>query len=226
MSPTQAQSVANDGWTVITRKGKPQPSLSTQKPLPDKDLTVEKLKVGYDKCMRTWRASACRRGVRQILDRKQPDDGWQIKEAICMATGSFSRDNWEHQKRSMCQFVAFMDTVQYLQATSSETIDIFAQELIYTEVDNDFLSQMGITVYNVSWTLSGPYITNSGASVSDHLGSASFVFEPFMEFNSEAVRHLVTSRIRLLIGSAVPNVLAHYPQSDAEIRYESGECIR
>ena len=221
MSETPGRPANDDGWTTVPQRKRRRAKAYNTPDAPDKDLTLEMLMVNYEKRMRTWQASACRKEVRQILDRKQPDDGWQIKAAICVASGSFSRDNVENRKRSLYQFAAFMDIVQHLQTTSSENIDIVSQECIYTDVDVEFLSKLGIIVYNVDKSEVNESNLKSGVpSIKDHLGSGSFVFEAFIQWDSPTARQLFTAQVRLIIGSALPAILAHYPKSEAKIVYE------
>ena len=215
MPKMQTQPVDDDGWSTVTRAKGRVPEKNQQKLLPDKNLSLEKLQADYNRRMRTWQASTCRKELQQILNRKQPDDGWQIKEAICLASGSFSRDNWECQKRTMCQFVAFMDTVKHLQATSDDKVTIVAQEMVYTPLDIEFLLGMDMTVYNDPVTNEDLY---NGTSAPDHLSPASFVFEAFMDKHPPTVQQVLTSGMRLFIGTWIAGGSARYTTSDADVR--------
>lgn len=163
-------------------------------------MTVEKLQAAYDKTVKVWQSSTCRTQLLKILDQAQPDEGWQIKEAICLASGSFSRDNWEGQKRSMHQFVAFMDIVQHVQKSSSETVEVIAQEMIYTHVDVDFLSAKGITVHNKAALGDVVY---KNPDIREALGPQSMVFEAFMDMTTESIQQLLDTGMRLYIGSSL-----------------------
>ena len=190
-------------WTVVPRGKRRTTKAPPKPPGVDKDLTVNKLKTDYEHRLQLWRASTCRRKVRQMLDRIQPEDGWQIKHAVCLASGSFCKDNFECQRRTMIQFVAFMDIVEHLQATSDDKINIVAQELIYTQLDIEFLSHLNVTAYH------DPAIgqsTYQGPSAKDFIGCNSFVFEPFMDKVLPAVRQLLISDLKLLIGTSAPNM--------------------
>ncbi|KAK3722959.1 hypothetical protein LTR37_002104 [Vermiconidia calcicola] len=208
MPDLKAQGDTADGWVSVKRgKGSRQLCSTPRQPLPDRHITVQTLEAKYDRDMQTWKQSACRKELRQILDKKQPDEGWQIKEAVCFASGSFSRDNWEAQRRSMLQFVAFIDTAQYIEAGSSDTIGLFAQEPMYTPVDVEFLSGMGIKVSTLR-------------AVRYNMESESMMFELFMDMNLDAALNMVTIGPKLFIGAALTSRLAQFSKhlTDAEIR--------
>ena len=190
-------------WTVVHRGKGRIPKRLPYSPGFDKDLTLGKLLADYERRLQIWRASTCRRQVRQILDRKKPEGGWQIKHAVCLASGSFCRDNWECQRRSITQFAAFMDIVAHLQVTSDDRIGIFAQELVFAPLDIEFLTHLNVTAYH------DPAIgqsTYKGASAKDYIDRSTFVFEPFMEKFLPTVRRLLTSDVKLLVGTDAPGM--------------------
>lgn len=198
---SQAVSDQDSEWTVVPRGKQRATKPTPQAPGADKDLTVEELTATYKHKKQIWRASTCRRALMQILDRKQPENGWQIKQAVLFASGSFCRDNWECQRRSITQLVAFVDIVKHLQATSDEGIGIFAQELVYTPLDVGFLAQIGI----FACTASKPgKPADEGQSAQYHLDSDTFLFEAFMEKIPPAMGPLLCSDPRLFIGTSLP----------------------
>lgn len=182
-------------WTVVPRGKRRDRKQVPQAPGADKDLTLEKLTASYKYRMQIWRGSSSRQALRQILSRKQPENGWQIKQALFFASGSFCRDNFECQRRSMTQLVAFMDIVEHLQASSDDSIGIFAHELVYTPLDVEFLAQMDVTAQSGS---------ESGPSAKYHLDSNSFVFEAFMDKILPSIQPLLQSKARLFIGTPLP----------------------
>ena len=197
MPKGQEEPTGNDGWIRVGMGKGRTPMYTRGIPLLQKDMTAEKLRAAFDQRLRTWQGSACRKELRQILDRKQPDGGWQTRQAICIGSGSFSRDNWEYQKRSMSQFVAFMDTIQHVQSSSDEKIHIIVQDPVYTQVDIEFLTEKGITVYAGRDVHQTGFV---GPNVEDHLGPESMVFEPFMDMGSRIMRKLLNSDMKLYIG--------------------------
>lgn len=191
-----------DEWITVPR-GKPRAAKSAPKaPGFDRDITLNKLIASYEHRMQIWRASTCRQQVRQIFDRKKPESGWQIKQAICFASGSFCRDNWECQRRSMAQFVAFMDIVDHLQTTSAAEICISARELVYTQLDAEFLSKLKVAA---SVTESIPPPSEGTSVLQDESDCDSFVFEPFMDKVLSAVQTLLTFNAKLFIGTSCPS---------------------
>jgi hypothetical protein len=103
----------------------------------------------------------------------------------------------------MTQFAAFMDIVEHLQATSNHKISIIAQELVYTPLDIEFLSHLDATAYHHPAIGQSTY---QGPSAKDSIGCDSFVFEPFMEKILSAVQPLLTSDLRLLVGTSAPGI--------------------
>lgn len=196
-----------DEWTTVPRGKRRTKAALPKQPGTDRDVNLEKLTANYNNRMRIWKASTCRSQVRQILDRKQPDGGWQIKHAVCLASGSFCRDNWELQRRSMTQFVAFMDLVEHLQETSDEKIQIVAQELIYTPLDIEFLSNLNVTAYSDQAI---DQLSYEGPSAKDSFSPDTFVLEPFMDKVLPAVKDLLTSTPKLLVGTSSPGTGAKH----------------
>ena len=196
----------DDGWTTVPRNKKLRPPKST---LPsqgqDRQVSVEKLLADYERYIRWWKTSECRRALRQTLDKVKPDEGWQIKEAIILGSGSFTRDNMECVKRSMLQITAFKDIVQHIQSTSTDDIKIIAQEPQYTSVDRRFLSELGIVVHDAEFNDSGRMWFN--------LQYGAMVFEAFMEMNLGDLEKLVQWDPKLYIGSSLQgrlDLLPHY----------------
>jgi hypothetical protein len=165
----------------------------------------------YDEFTRTWKSSSCSMELQQILDKIQPDDGWQMKNAICLASGSFSRTNVMNRGRSMGQFVAFMDTVKHVQTTSNHTIRINAKEKFYTDVDVEFLKQLGVEVHND--LAMAKHLEEDPHAWSD-MGPESMIFEFYMEPTKSAFRKILKSGSGLIISTHLPERFAAVQEGD------------
>jgi len=163
-------------------------------------MTVEILQANYEKCKRLWEASSCRKEFLQILDKKQPDDGWQLDSAICIASGSFSQIHTQRGKRGMLQFAAFMDTIIHVQKTSDEQIKVYAEELVYNDIDIAFLTSLGVTVIVHSDPNKAQQSLQDPALFS-HMGPQSMVFELYIDPWEPALRRLLKADPKLLVGS-------------------------
>ncbi|KAI7627364.1 hypothetical protein KC343_g6021, partial [Hortaea werneckii] len=132
------------------------------------------------------------------MDKKRPDEGWQIERAVCLAVGSFSRDNWQSRQRSLMQFVAFVDIVKHLQQDGEGQIQCFAQEPQFTESDQTYLASIGIQV------IEHQSAANSKAlgPIHEHLGPSTFIFEPFMDFDFNGMQSLFSTDPGFYIGSS------------------------
>ena len=191
----------DSGWTIVPRGNRRTPSTAYKAPGSDRSLTLDHLQASYNQRMDTWRSSTCRLQVRKILDQKQPEGGWQIKKAICFASGSFCRDNFECQKRSMIQFATFMDIVDYLQSLSDEKVDVVARELVYTPLDVEFLSSLHV---NTGTTTNNDTSKEGLPDAADCDEKNVFVFEPFMDKSLAAVQELMAPNATLFIGPGLP----------------------
>lgn len=106
---------SEDGWTVITH-GLSRVSLDEKEPKKEagslapqivKDLTAEKLAAEFKMLQERWEDTVLAAQVREII---QGQKEWDVKEAVCIGIGSFSRD-WAHRWRSLWQLVLFIDVV-------------------------------------------------------------------------------------------------------------------
>jgi hypothetical protein len=70
-------------------------------------LTVEKLLEEYHQLKKRWDETLCAKQLEAMLGSRK----WNVKEAFCLATSSFSFD-WENRTRALWQLVLFMDVVQ------------------------------------------------------------------------------------------------------------------
>ncbi|KAK4502374.1 hypothetical protein PRZ48_005799 [Zasmidium cellare] len=196
---------ADDEWTHVPAKGRrkapPKVQPNSTNP-PSRDLTVPKLQQDFNAKLKTWKASACRKALLQILDRVRPESGWVIEKAICLASGSFSRENLECRRRSMWQIVVFADMVQYLQSEGDEAaneMDIAAQEPMYTELDVEFLATLNIKALKIDTTAK---VEGLGPA-EDYLGQSTFVYEPFLDMNATMLDEISKADLPLYIGSSI-----------------------
>ncbi|KAK0279758.1 hypothetical protein LTR91_005510 [Friedmanniomyces endolithicus] len=198
--PNSAEERVEGGWTRVGRgRGSAPKSLHGLAP-PTQGLTLERLQADFEIKSKVWRKSTCRRETLAILDKQQPDAGWQIQEAVCLATNSFSRDNWQARQRSMMQWVAFFDITQHLKARQESPVAIFAQEPNYTALDTQFLQAIDVRVLDAGHNAN--YMDSLGEA-RQHVQASSFVFEAFMDVGVEAVRELFRGDPVLYIGSSV-----------------------
>ncbi|KAK4540117.1 hypothetical protein LTR36_009782 [Oleoguttula mirabilis] len=211
-----------DGWTRVGKgKGKPPAFVHGINP-PMRDMTVEKIRVEFDSKMKRWRTSSCRKQVQNILDRQRPDEGWQIGNAVCLATASFSRDNWQCRQRSLLQIVAFIDIVRHLQSGQSTKILCYAQEPEYTPLDKKFLASIGVTALELE--LASDSLSLGAAA--QHLNKTAFVFEPFMDLGLESMRELFGADVRLYIGSSMQRWIDDSNLNNAEIMSDLQESFK
>lgn len=212
--PAGEEQQVDDGWTRVGKgKGKPPAYVHGLNP-PMRDMSEAKIQADFDRKMQQWRASGCRKQVLQILDRQKPDEGWQIGNALCLASGSFSRDNWQSRQRSLAQFVAFVDVVRHLQSAQSAKILCYAQEPDYTPLDKGFLDTIGVMALDHELALH-----NSGlGAAAQHLDTTSFVFEPFMDMGVDTMADLFGADVRLYIGSSVQRWVDDAKKADLQIR--------
>ncbi|KAI7218611.1 hypothetical protein KC333_g3473 [Hortaea werneckii] len=196
--------MAEDSWTVIGRgkgrgKGRanPQPSAQRDNP-PLRNHGANQIAEDIQKKAKAWHNSSCRQDLRRIMDKKRPDEGWRIERAVCLAVGSFSRDNWQSRQRSLMQFVAFVDIVKHLQDDGEGQIQCFAQEPQFTESDQTYLASIGVQVIehhpDANSKALGP--------IHEHLGPSTFVFEPFMDFDFNGMQSLFSTDPSFYIGSS------------------------
>lgn len=202
--PVNPLSEVDNGWTTVG-KGKGKGRGGTAAIVdgfnpPIRDYTVEQVTRDFDRKLMAWQRSSCRLELLQILDRQQPDEGWNIENAICFATGSYSRDNFQSRQRSVMQAVAFLDIVQHLETRQDTEIAKFAQEPHFTEIDASYLSSKGVQTL--------PCEPNKDDRIglgkaSQHLSASTFVFEPFMDLDAAAASELFSVDVPLYIGSSL-----------------------
>jgi len=213
--PDGEEEQIEEGWTRVGKgKGRPPAFIHGVNPF-IRDYTLNKLRADFDSKTRRWRASRCRKAVLQILNKQQPDDGWQIGNAVCLATGSYCRDNWQSRQRSVMQFVAFADIVGHLQSKQSAEFSSYAQEPQYTPLDKAFLTSLNVTPLDRA--LAGEQNLGLGAAT-QYLNPSTFIFEPFMDLGVDSMRDLFSADVRLYIGSSMRRWTDDSRRSDEEVR--------
>ncbi|KAK5685450.1 hypothetical protein LTS10_003529 [Elasticomyces elasticus] len=194
-----------DGWTKVSRGKRDAPKHVSTLAQPMKDLTIGHLRTEFETKSKQWRSSTCRRAILNILDKQQPDEGWQLTEAVCLATNSFSRDNWQARQRSMMQWVAFFDITKHFQTLQEGYIHIYAQEPNYTPLDREFLASLEVQVLDAAIETASK---DGLGEAEQHITPSAFVFEAFMDLGSRSVQQLSQGDPALYVGSSVERWLS------------------
>ena len=195
----------DDGWTHISNhksKSKSHRPVLLPNSLPpiSRDTTLSKIQTHFRATTKKWQSSSCRAQVLRILSQQQPDAGWHLTTALCLATGSYSRDNAQLTQRSMQQFVVFHDLAVHLHSIQDDDVlAMYAQEPAYTPLDAEFLRALDVGVLETT----SRDATGGLGAVAQHLGGGSFVFEPFMDMTPQGMRELCASDAALYIGSSL-----------------------
>lgn len=197
-----------DGWTRIGG-GKGQPVVEVFGLAgPAKDATLQKLLADFERKMKIWQRSSSRKTIFSMLQRERPDEGWNFSKAVCLASGSFSRDNFENSKRAMTQFVSVIDIVQHVSEDCLNPVQMFAQDPIYTSLDKEFLSRLHVELLDTS-SGEGPRKKDFGPA-QDHLGPQTMLFEFFMDANLEKVRAIFEAGLDFYLGSSWQTWTSNY----------------
>ncbi|KAK4561333.1 hypothetical protein LTR86_004650 [Recurvomyces mirabilis] len=217
--PHGVEEAPGDGWCRIGRGKGRRPSYRRGLNPPLKDLTLDQLRADFATKSKAWRQSSCRKETLAIIDKQTPEGGWAITEAICLATGSFSRDNWASRQRSVTQFAAFVDIVQHLQDQQQHQIIILAQDPVYTALDIDFLRDKGIRTLLAERRTQDDPVGGSVGEAEDHMSSSCFVFEPCMDMTSLSALNLLSPEPALYIGSCFERAEDDSKKTDEEIMH-------
>ncbi|KAM0715050.1 hypothetical protein Q7P37_009515 [Cladosporium fusiforme] len=197
--------MADDEWTFVPRKkqgksqSKPQTVTVHHEPRSMKDATVSDIEKDFAAKLRTWRQSTARQQLHRTLLHLKPDAGWQIHTAVCLGTGSFSRDNFDCRKRTMEQFAMFADTVEYLQKSGECEIDVHVQEGWYNDLDKEFLRTKGMKVPEMQ---QGAYPTADCGPATELFGPHTFVCELYIEHSEGTIRSLTQRDVPLLVSTS------------------------
>ena len=203
MSTQQAPGA--DEWTHVSRghgKGRsarPPPVLNSF-PAVSKDIDVVDIRKDYNRKLKIWRNSACRSTILRILNTLQPDAGWQVRQAVCLAMGSLSRDNLECRRRSMWQMVVFADMVDLLGTDEGESTEAVLQDPAFTDLDRDFFQSIGMAALPLPSDSSKQ--PGLGPALS-YCGDTTFVLELFMDMETQSIKELVEANVEIYIGSSM-----------------------
>ncbi|KAK4961943.1 hypothetical protein LTR10_002437 [Elasticomyces elasticus] len=195
----------DDGWTKVSRGKRDAPKHVSTLAQPMKDLAIGHLRTDFETKSKQWGGSTCRRAILNILDKQQPEEGWQLTEAVCLATNSFSRDNWQARQRSMMQWVAFFDITKHLQSLQKGHVQIYAQEPNYTPLDREFLARLKVQVLDAAVETASK---DGLGEAEQHITPSAFVFEAFMDLSSRSVQQLSQGDPALYVGSSVERWLS------------------
>ncbi|USP77784.1 hypothetical protein yc1106_05058 [Curvularia clavata] len=204
---------SEDGWTVITHglskvlldeKDSKQDAGSL---LPQivKDLTVEKLTAEFKLLQERWEDTALATQVIEIIGEQKE---WDVREAVCIGIGSFSRD-WAHRWRSLWQLVLFVDVVgrrTVKQENKDMEVSCYAQDPAFTSLDTEFLSLLSITTLE--------------SGLENKITLESFVYSPFVDWFLLLPTFLVGRDPALYVGNEILDDYDIFAQSR-----EKRECL-
>lgn len=194
--------MADDDWTFVPRKKQgrvAQKSPVSHTPVSIKDATLEDIAREYGVKSRIWKRSEARQQLQRTLAHLKPDAGWKIQTAVCLGTGSFTRDNFDCRKRTMEQFAMFVDTIDYLRDIGEHIGDIYVQEGWYNELDKKFLKTLGMIVPEMK---PGSYPIPDCGPATKYFGPNTFVCELYIEHSEGTIRTLTQSQVPLLMSTS------------------------
>ncbi|KXT17527.1 hypothetical protein AC579_3224 [Pseudocercospora musae] len=198
----------DDGWTHVAKSKKsraPKPVSGHSNP-PARDITVESLTTETAAKTKAWRLSSCHKSLLTLLDRIRPDDGWNIRRAICLGCGSLSRDNVECRRRSVWQMVVFVEMAKELGIE-----ELYAQEPTFTDLDEQFLKTLNVEVLGMT-TDNAENVLGPAKEI---LGPEAMLFEPFVDMNAGMVQELFEQDVALYIGSSMKGLAEKAARADA-----------
>lgn len=210
--------MSDDIWTTISRK---KGSRTTHSAAPaingaDSSITIEQLQQDFERKLKVWQASSCRKLLFQLLKKNAPDDGWKIERAVCLATGSFSTFNSELNRRSVLQLASFVDLAREMGDWTGEKIEMFAQEPKYARVDEEFLAALGVKVLRIEAAIRASARADSGLGpVKRYLSSSTAVCDFFLSMDSTATTEFFAAEHGLYIGTPFEQA---FVSRDVELR--------
>ena len=107
-----------------------------------------------------WMISECRVLMLELLAQYRPEQEWNIKEALVFGIGNFCSlrgDPENHQvsryarvmrtqRGILMQLAIFLDIADNLRGDEDIKIDVFAQEILFSELEAAVLTQLDITI--------------------------------------------------------------------------------
>ncbi|KAK5112735.1 hypothetical protein LTR62_003833 [Meristemomyces frigidus] len=208
-----------DGWTRVGYGKSCPPSYRGGFPPALRDLSIEALTLEFGVKLKVWRGSTCRKQLLAVLDKQRPDEGWALTNAICLASGSFSRDNFTVRQRSLTQFTAFLDIVKHLQSQQEEDpIAVFAQDPLFTPLDREHLQTQGIQVLDAEKYHDRRPSDRGVGEAGGYITTSTFIFEAYMERSETGVRSLLQPDPILYVGTCCNPGVGNKHQRLAHIR--------
>ncbi|CAA9959145.1 SRR1 multi-domain protein [Pyrenophora teres f. maculata] len=197
-SKNKAAGGGGQGKTKAKGEGKDDGKKNSMFTLPDvvSDITPDKLLAEFQGLQRRWAEFGVARQIDGIfggnagggdVEGGEEDDGkesgekedWDIREAICIGIGSFSRD-WAHRWRSLWQLVLFVHVVGKVTAKGAQAqpIACYATDPAFTQIDTEFLSLLEITTLPSSQ----PPTSSPSPSPSSVITPQTFLYSPFVDW--------------------------------------------
>ena len=170
---------------------------------------VARLQELHKTYQKGWKESQLRTDLLQLLDSNRPGQGWGIKTATCLATGSFSKlssQKWQRwgREKALIQFAVFMDVVGHIQAEGEHPIRCLVEDIAFNDIDKAFLRTSKIQPgSDGNWfsRLKSDYPDEPDPSL---CGKSLFMFEPFLPMdNACALRDLLNADPGLYIGTGI-----------------------
>jgi hypothetical protein len=202
----------DDGWSIVTHSSPSRKTTSRQNAKTDEQLrsarpaeivagmTVEKLLAEFKDMQRLFRESECAEQMRVILKRRN----WDLKNAVCLAVGSLSRD-WEHRKRGLWQLALFFSVIETI-SPNNQSLGFWAQDPEFNALDIEFLEALGFTVLE--------------NTAQEHITETSFAYAPFLDWQVLLPEILKDRDPGLYIGN---EILEDYTQYGYVVRTSDGE---
>lgn len=175
--------------------------------IPDDDVTQEDLRREFEYALDTWRKSACRNELLDIINSEAPKGGWRFRKIVCLATGSFSTrstrigenrfDTPGSYGEEMLQFACVIDTAHELKQrghTQGVDLQLFFQDPWYSHIDRGLITGIGGTVLQ-----SEPGQDYMGLA-KDHLGRRTLLFEFCVDRSKSMWTDLVTAETGMHVG--------------------------
>ncbi|KAK5110601.1 hypothetical protein LTR85_000978 [Meristemomyces frigidus] len=199
---------------------------------PAEDTDIASVFAEYEHQMNFWRQSECRGHLTSLLDRQTPSGGWQVDKAVCLATGSFSRgDTCESRfcRSALYRLAVFTDLVSYLQISSEQRIQLFAQDPAYSALDSHILECLGVTAFQVPGNSSLEDCTENSAR--EQFGPSSFICELGMKMKPWFPQALIVKQPKLVISSLMRdpeelkqkqepgNIISHFEPNRSDTEY-------
>ncbi|KAK4900999.1 hypothetical protein LTR27_002182 [Elasticomyces elasticus] len=177
----------------------------------DTTLNVEDLMHRYAEKQRIWACSDERSRTIDVLQNCKPAEGWNITEAICLGTGSFSEvwfNGHDGSGRSLLQLAAFQDIVACLQKDCAAAIKVLIQDPSYNVLDRGFVSALGLTLtMSNDGYRNGHDANGEGRDALESIRPTSFLCELMIEQNHELMRKISEFTPQLILGSSWPSTM-------------------